>query len=220
MKNRLLKYCVFLFIPAAIYCQEYQAGDNELFLMPTAYTMPVNNSYFSDYELFFLNYSYAVTPTTHIGLFSLFPITTQFYETFSFGAKQRLFVYKEVQTSLYGTFTPKTSSYSLGDVISLGKPEKSFHVSVAYVKYSEYSEADWIYMIGFRIDPSRKVSIITEYENANSLIKSSSDFKGLFSIGVRIHSTNMSWEIAGTRPLASSGSLLFFPLLKVGYYFN
>jgi hypothetical protein len=119
---------------------------------------------------------------------------------------------------LYGVFTPKSSSYSIGDVISYGAPKRSFHLSLAYVKYSEQSDADWVYMLGFRIDPSQNTSIIMEYENANSLVNE--DFKGLFTIGVRIRSTHMSWEIAGLRPLGSSGSLLFIPLLKVGYYFD
>jgi hypothetical protein len=218
MNARSLLYILFLSIPSFIYSQQYLPGDNELFIMPTAYTMPVSNSYFSDYELIFLNYSYAVTPTTHISILSLFPITTQFYETFTFGIKQHIITYNSLQSSLYGVFTPKSSSYSIGDVISYGAPKRSFHLSLAYVKYSEQSDADWVYMLGFRIDPSQNTSIIMEYENANSLVNE--DFKGLFTIGVRIRSTHMSWEIAGLRPLGSSGSLLFIPLLKVGYYFD
>ncbi len=35
----------------------FGAGDHELMLQPTAYTMPAGTSYLTDYELFFLNYT-------------------------------------------------------------------------------------------------------------------------------------------------------------------
>jgi hypothetical protein len=218
MKTKIFQCFIIILLPIVIYSQKYSAGDNELLLMPTAYTMPVGNSYFSDYELFLLNYSYAVSSSTHLSIFSLFPITTSFYESLTFGIKQKIITYGSIQSALYGSYTPKSTSYSIGDVVSIGQPSKSFHVSLAYVKYRAESDADWIYMLGFRIDPSEKTSLLIEYENANSLIRD--DFKGLLSFGIKIHSRNMSWEIAGIRPIGSSGSLLLIPLLKVGYYFN
>ncbi len=218
MKIRSTLFILFVFVPIYIFPQQYLPGDNELLLMPTAYTMPVNNSYFSDYEVFLLNYSYAVTPTTHLSVFSIFPITTEFYRTFTIGIKQKVLSIEPVQSALYGAFTPESSSFTVGDVVSFGEPSKSFHASVAYIKYDEESDADWIYMLGLRIDPSKSLSLLLEYENANSLIHN--DFSGLFTFGIRIRSTNMSWEIAGIRPIAETGNLLFIPLIKVGYYFN
>jgi hypothetical protein len=216
---KILKFLLFpIILTTSIYPQKYLAGDNELLLMPTAYTMPVNNSYFSDYEVILLNYSYAVSPTTHLSIFSLFPVTTVFYETFTIGIKQKIITYESVQSAIYGAYTPNSTSYSIGDVVSIGKPNKSFHLSLAYVKYKEESDADWLYMLGFRIDPSEKTSLIIEYENANSLIHD--DVIGVISIGVKLHSANMSWELAGLRPIRYTGNLIFIPLLKVGYYFN
>ena len=122
-----------------------------------------------------------------------------------------------MESAIYGAYTPKSSSYAIGDVVSIGKPNKSFHFSLAYVKYSDESDADWIYMLGFRIDPSEKTALLIEYENANSLIHK--DFYGLLNFGIRVCSTNMSGEIAGVRPIGSTGNLLFFPFIKVGYYF-
>ncbi len=209
---------LIVLLTTSLYPQKYLASDNELLLMPTAYTMPTDNSYFSDYELLLLNYSYAVTPTTHISVFSLFPITPLFYETLTLGFKQKIISFEQVQTSLFGSYTPQSTSYSIGDVISLGQPSKSFHLSLAYIKYSEESDADWIYMFGFRIDPSEKTSLLIEYENTNSLIHK--DYNGLISIGIRIRSTNMSWDLAGLRPLHDTGNLIFMPLIKVGYYFH
>lgn len=217
MKIKII-FAVVTLLSIKMYSQDYHPGDNELLLMPTAYTMPQGNSYFSDYELMLLNYSYAVTSSTHLSAFSIFPVTTQFYESFTVGVKQKLFTYKTLQSALYGTFTPKGAIFSIGDVISIGEVNHSFHGSFAYVKLIEDSKPFWVFMLGFRIDPSEKSSIMLEYENVSTDYESGS--AGMITIGFRIRSTNMSWEIAGMRPLEYSSDLLFIPLLKVGYYFN
>jgi hypothetical protein len=69
--------------------QDYKVGDHELLIMPTAYTMEAGDSYLTNYELFFLNYTYAVTSSTHLGIFTLFPITSEFLKTITFGLKQK-----------------------------------------------------------------------------------------------------------------------------------
>ncbi|MFA6979148.1 MAG: hypothetical protein WC209_07455 [Ignavibacteriaceae bacterium] len=207
-----------LFLPLNLFSQSYSPGDNELLLMPTAYTMPEKNSYFSDYELLLLNYSYAVTSSTHLSAFSFFPVTTQFYESFTMGFKQKVITYNSVQNSIYGTYTPKGSAFSLGDVVSIADGKNSFHFSVGYVRVAEDAKPFIVFMAGLRIDPSEKTSLMLEYENVSSTYEEGN--AGMLSIGLRIRSTNMSWEIAGMRPLNYTGELLFIPLLKVGYYFN
>ena len=207
-----------LFMAVNIPAQNFLPADHELLLMPTAYTMPEKNSYFSDYELMLLNYSYAVTSSTHLSAFSIFPITTQFYESFSVGFKQKLFTYNSIQTAMYGTYTPKGSTFSIGQVLSVGVPNKSFHCSLAYVKFVEAGKPLWIVMAGLRMDTSENTSLLFEYENATAAYEEG--MSGIISVGLRIRSTNMSWEIAGMRPLEDTGDLLFIPLLKVGYYFN
>jgi hypothetical protein len=217
MKIKII-FAVMVLLSIKMNSQEYHPGDNELLLMPTAYTMPQGNSYFSDYELLLLNYSYAVTSSTHLSAFSIFPVTTQFYESFTIGLKQKIFNNESIQSALYGTFTPNGTTFSIGDVISIGEAKKSFHFSLAYLKLFEKEKPLWVFMAGLRIDPSEKSSIIFEYENVSMADESGS--AGMLTLGFRIRSANMSWEIAGMRPLQYSGDLLFIPLLKVGYYFN
>jgi len=217
MKIKFIVAAVML-LSLRLYSQDYFPGDNELLLMPTAYTMPQRNSYFSDYELMLLNYSYAVTSSTHLSVFSFFPVTTQFYESITFGFKQKIITYKSLQSALYGTFTPKGSIFSVGDVVSIGEVHHSVHGSLAYMKLVEDAKPFWIFMLGYRIDPSEKSSIMLEYELVTSSYESGS--AGMITIGFRIRSANMSWELAGMRPLQYSGDLLFMPLLKAGYYFN
>ena len=216
--NAKIVFAALLFLPLNLYSQNYFPGDNELMLMPTAYTMPENTSYFSDYELLLLNYSYAVTSSTHLSAFSFFPVTIQFYESFTMGFKQKVLTYKSVQSSIYGTFTPKGTAFSFGNVVSIADGKNSFHFSLGYFRVAEDAKPFIVFMAGLRIDPSEKTSLMFEYENVSSTFEEGS--AGMISIGLRIRSTNMSWEIAGMRPLQYSGDLLFIPLLKVGYYFN
>lgn len=218
MKTTIFFFILLGFI-ANIPAQEFKPGDHELMLMPTAYTMPAGNSYFTDYEVVLLNYCYAPGSSTHLGIFTLFPITTDFLESVTLGIKQNVFRSENFSTSFYSSYTPKSGIFSFGNVISIGKPSKSVHASLAYFKGENSNDEQWVIMLGGRIDPSENVSLIAEYTN----IKNSSwsnDFNGLVTFGVRLRSTNMSWELCGMRPLEDAGDLIMIPLLKATYYFQ
>ena len=198
--------------------KEYQVGDHELLLMPTAYTMPKGKSYFSDYELFLLNYSRAVTSRTHVGIFTLFPITEDFLKTVTLGLKQNYFRSPKAESAFWLTFTPDIGSFTVGNVISVGKRATSLHLGISAAFEAEDDEKEFIFMVGFHAATSERVSFIFEYTNFSSFIEE--DFNGLFSIGVRFRGDRMAWEIAGIRPLESSEGLLFFPLLKATVFFD
>lgn len=190
----------------------YQPGDHELLFMPTAYTMDQGNAYFSDYELFLVNFSVAPTSRTHIGLFSLFPVTTSFLETLTLGGKQNYYRSEYFSAALFGTYTFKQKFFSLGNVFSYGHKERSLHLGVTYTGTSK-GDAEWLFLLGGRWDFSKKVSGIIEYTNGKSLLEDA-DFNGLLTFGVRFRTETISWEIAGIRPLADTGELFLIPLLK------
>lgn len=84
--------CVILFFTTENSSQEidfnarnmnegFQAGAHDLLIMPTAYTMPKGNAYFSNYELFLLNFGLVLTSSAHLGIMVLFFVFTEFYET-------------------------------------------------------------------------------------------------------------------------------------------
>jgi hypothetical protein len=204
--------------------QEYQAGDHELLLMPTAYTMEQGKSYFTDYELIFLNYTYGATNTTHVSVFTLFPITKDFLETLTFGAKQQYLNNEAFKAALWATYTPKISVLTFGTVFSIGSTPEGLHLgfSVANSLEREDSNADeweWIYMVGYRLDASKRISVIVEYTNTSSAIEG--EFNGLLSLGVRFRGESIAWELAGLRPLENTGDdLLFLPLLKATFFID
>ncbi len=218
MKNVIL----LIFIPILLFSQEkndstivenYEVSDHDLLLMPTAYTMEKGDSYFSDYELFFLNYTFAPSNSTHISVFTLFPITSDFIETISFGMKQNFYRSENLQSAVWASYTPKASLLFAGNTVSFGKKSNSFHIGTGVVANFDIDDA-WasLILLGYRHDFSKRTSFLLEYSTGGD--KTDIEASGLVSIGFRFKYKYISWEIAGMRPLESSGDLLFLPLLK------
>jgi hypothetical protein len=195
---------------------KYKSGDHEMLIMPTAYTMESGSGYFSDYEILFLNFTFAPSSRTHIGTFFLFPVTADFLESITFGIKQNYFRSQYVQGALWGSFTVKNSFYTIGNVFSFGKKDKtSFHAGFGYAGENENNV--FLILLGTRFSFSEKVSGMIEYTNAKELVEQ--NFNGLITFGIRFRTESSSWELAGIRPLESTGELLFIPLLKASFYF-
>jgi len=210
---------LLLLSPLLVYAQDFVVGDHELLLMPTAHTMPAGNSYFTVYEVVLLNYVYAAGRNTHVGVFSFFPIVFEALETTTVGVKQNYYRGETFQSALFASFTPKLPGYTLGNVVSVGKDRgSSFHAGIFYAFMDPDEPGEFFFMLGHRFDPSERVSIIMEYTNTSTA--AGEGFNGLFTGGVRLRSSHMSWEIAGVRPLAFTGSLFLIPLLKATYYFH
>jgi hypothetical protein len=198
---------------------DYLPGDHELLLMPTAYTMNKGGAYFSDYELFFLNYSFGVSSNTHIGLFSLFPVTGDFVKTLSFGLKQNYLRKEKIQAAVWGSFTPESSATIFGNVFSYDTGSRSIHLGIGgYKNANDGSELELLYMAGINATLSRRVNLMLEYTNASSALEN--DFSGLMSIGLRFKGENISWDLGGIRPLDSTGGLFMFPLFKATIAFG
>jgi len=201
---------------------KYQVGDHELLIMPTAYTMEDGQAYFSNYELFILNFSYAPTSSTHISVLMLFPIVSEFVETISFGVKQKYLNSEIVKGALWATYTPKPSLVTIGTVFSIGSGPDGFHAGISMANSLEREDEnkdkwEWIYMFGYRVDVSQKISLVAEYTNFSAAVEE--NFNGLLSLGVRFRGVNNTWDLAGIRPLESTGDFIFFPLLKATFLF-
>jgi hypothetical protein len=195
----------------------YRPGDHELMLMPTAYTMEAGQWYFSDYELIFLNFTFAAGENTHIGAFTLFPITSKFIETTTLGIKQNYLKSEKTQAALWATYTPNGSGLSLGNVLSYGVRGNGFHIGLSGITGLDDDNDEWqfVYMLGYRIDISRKTCLMLEYTNS-----SVGDANGLFTFGFRFIGESVSWDIAGIKPLEDTGDLWMIPLLKATVLFD
>lgn len=199
------------------FAQEYRKGDHELLIMPTAYTMPAKMSYFTDYELFFLNYTYAPTSSTHISALVMFPINSEFIDTFSIGAKQRLYQTEAASVAAWGSFTLKSKTFMGGMVISAGSRNANFHLSLGTIS-PESDSWETLYMIGVKVHASKKFAFILEYANMQEGFDN--DFGGLFTIGGRFIGESIAWDFGGIRPMGDTGDILLFPWLKASVFFE
>ena len=217
--KRILIFVVILLLANGLFGREYQVGDHELCLMPTAYTMPAGSTYFTDYELFFLNFTFAPTNRTHVGFFTLFPVTTDFLQTFSVGVKQNYYKTKNFESAAWFAFTPEIGGISIGNVVSTSKEKSSLHLGISAITASDANEWEYLFMAGGKLDISERTAFIVEYETSNSLIEE--EFSGMILLGIRFKGERVAWDIAGVRPLAEdTGSILFLPFIKATVYFS
>lgn len=201
--------------------KNYRPGDHELFIMPTAYTMKEGMAYFSDYELLWLNYTYAITNSTHLSVFSMFPFTADAFEFVTFGMKQRYLSTKSTHSALWGAYMPKNGLYSLGNVITWGnqKINLNYSLGIGGSSRSNNNELAITNMIGFSTTISGKFSFISEYANFGGI--DDEDFLfDMISIGIRFRGENIAWDFGGFRPLDANSDIFFLPLLKATYRFK
>lgn len=217
--KRILIFVVILLLATGLLGREYQVGDHELCLMPTAYTMPTGSTYFTDYELFFLNFTFAPTERTHVGFFTLFPVTTDFLQTFSVGIKQNYLRAENLESAAWFAFTPEIEGISIGNVVSLNKKKSSLHLGISAVKGFDAKKWEYLFMAGGKLDISERTALITEYESSSSMIEN--DLSGFMIVGIRFKGDRVAWDIAGIRPLfEDTGEILFLPFIKATVYFS
>jgi hypothetical protein len=199
---------------------EYRIGDHELLTMPTAWTMEQGQSYFTDYELVFLNYSYGVTDRTHLGLFSLFPITSEAFRSLTVGVKQNVLRGEQLQAALWSTWSPDFGGFTLGSVFSLGRPEHSLHLGASMVLGLEggMDHEEFVFMVGGRHDLKPRLALLAEYYTSSSMLDD--DYSGLVALGMRWRNEQLAVDFGGVRPLSDLGDLLFIPYLKATIQFD
>ncbi|MDP8268114.1 MAG: hypothetical protein P9L97_05245 [Candidatus Tenebribacter davisii] len=217
--KQIITLIIILFLANGLFGRDYQVGDHELFAMPTAYTMPAGNTYFTDYELVFLNFTFAPTNRTHVGFFTLFPVVTEFLDTFSIGAKQNYLRTESLESAAWLAYTAEIEGFSIGNVLSISKENSSIHLGISGLKVLNAKKWEYLFMFGGKMDISERTACIVEYETTNSVWDN--DFSKFISLGVRFKGERVAWDIAGVRPLAEdTGNLLFLPYIKATVYFS
>jgi len=129
---------------------------------------------------------------------------------------------EDFQAAAWGTYTPKASGLTLGNVFSYGKGGNSLHLGLSGMTGLDDESDGWlfVYMIGGRVDLSRKVCLMAEYTNVSTAAENG--FEGIITFGFRFIGENVSWELGGFRPLQGTGDVDFFmfPLLKATVLFD
>ncbi len=210
---------ILLLLPVVVLAQgEYQPGGHELLVSPTAFTMPKGNSYFTDYELFFLNYTYAITSRTHVGAFILFPIASGFEKFFSLGIKQNYLQTAVISSAVWYTHNFESGVGFVGNAITLGNYRTNFTVNIGAV--TDYKNYEILLSAGGILGVTKHFKLLFEYMNSKTLIEDA-DFNGLIGLGVRFQGSRLSFDVAGIRPFQEeTGDFLAFPYVKVTYLFR
>jgi len=217
--KKIILLMAFLIVCNFLFANDYRTGDHELFLMPTAYTIPEGTSFLADYELIFLNYSISPEAGSQLGVYSLFPISAEFLDSFVLQAKQKLIKYKKLQSAGIIGFAPKSMGYGIGNTVSLDFDNKYLHLGIAAVGEFEEDEIEAIYMAGGTIDVGETTSMILEYVNTSSLIED--EFGGAIAFGFRFRGETINWELGLTRPLGYETEVFWaYPLVKATVFFG
>jgi hypothetical protein len=196
----------------------FHPADQSLLAMPTAYTMPKGMQAITDYEVLLLQYSAAITNTTHISFMTPFPITSELLEYFSIGIKQNFLKTRNLESAFWATASPKLKGYSIGNVISFKKDNHSLHLAAMRSFGTKKSDLEnmTILMAGTNLGMSLRSSFIIEY----LLYKDKKDTEAVIVLGIRLKGEKISWDLGGFRPTDSEFSdLILLPFLKATFMF-
>jgi len=221
MQIRTLFISLFFIAAVNVFAQaaneQFLAADQALMIMPTAYTMPKGSSSFTDYELFLIQYSYAMTSRTHISAGMVFPMAADLLKTFTAGIKQNYYTEEMLQSALWVSYNPYVEGGMFGNVVSLGDKKASLHAAAAWVFSTDKISKDYAVMVGGIASLSPRTSFITEVLSTSQIIDEEGN--GIISFGFRFKGEKSSWDIGGGRLLRGNSGLLFLPILKATVMF-
>jgi len=115
--------------------------------------------------------------------FTLFPIVTQFLDTFSIGIKQNYLRAEKIELATWLAFTQQIDGFSIGNVMSIKGKKASFHLGLSGLTAIEADEWEYLFMLGSKFDLTENTALIVEYETTNSALEN--DYSGLISLGFR-----------------------------------
>jgi len=199
----------------------FQAADQSLFVLPTAYTMPKGTSALTSYEILILQYAYAPVENLHISAGTVFPIHPELLRSLTLGAKFNYLRSNSIQAAFYGSVTPfieDVAFFNIGHVISIGDPSGSFHVSInkPFGSIEDAVEGGWMGGVGFIAGFSPRVAGIGEVH----LYLGEGDPEAAVGLGLRFKGKSISWDLAGFRPITlDMGEILALPFIKATFLF-
>jgi len=189
---------------------------NSLMFCPTPATLAKGDSYFRDFELFFLNFGTGVTDAFDLSFGTLFPISSDVIMV-SVGGKFRLIDREEkpVGLALVGSYTKMedVSFSAVGAVAGVGNKRSSFNVLINRTSDDD-GDSETVYIIGGDTQLTRRSKIFGEFMSSSALFADDSDIEGFINIGVRMFGDSHSFSLSGFRPLdTNSDSFIAFPMI-------
>jgi hypothetical protein len=138
-------------------------GDQSLFFMPTAYTMPQGSHAFTMYEVIYWQYTYALTNSTHLSASTFMPFfVSGVVEGFAAGIKQNYLKTEMVQAAAAIGYSPYFERALVSNIVSIGSDRISIHAGgILLTDFTEWSNYH-IFMAGARLRVSNTLGLMGE----------------------------------------------------------
>ncbi|MBU1700866.1 MAG: hypothetical protein KJ927_18125 [Candidatus Eisenbacteria bacterium] len=194
---------------------------NSIMFCPTTATLPKGSFYFRDFELFIINFGYAMTNTTNLSFGTHFPVTGSL-EFFTAGVKQQILDRETnpigLAASLSGTFYDDGSFGTGAIIVGVGDKNRSLNVSLME-GFNENDESGIILLVGADARLSQNIKLIGEYVDVSSFTSFDDDdeYIGLINVGIRFFGRQMAFSLTGFRPLRDTGDFIAFPMASFSY---
>ena len=196
---------------------------NSIMFCPTPATLPAGSGYFRDFELFILNFGYAVTDELNLSVATLFPISTTWLGG-AFGAKYMLLDREEhpLGLALSGGITllrDEDAFGAIGVIAGVGDRRSSVNLNLNW-SWGTEGDANAAFLLAADFTTTRRSKAFVEYGNGTSLWENSDDFRGFLNAGIRFYGDNLSFSMSGFRPLQDNfDGLLAWPMIMFSKHF-
>ncbi|GAB4173496.1 MAG: hypothetical protein Kow00108_08300 [Calditrichia bacterium] len=229
--NQKLLFIIFFSLSYHLIAQHKPYNkEHDLFLMPTAFTMDKGQAYLTHYQLFFLNVTYSITQKTHFGVFSLFPVTGDYTNTFTLGFKQNILEKKYIGIATFSSYMPKKSYLAMGGIISvLIGNYAGIHAGLGGLRGNRDLPSGRLFLLGMKIEMNNRMAFIVEYSNIPLMDESyEGEHEELFDLnhyvtfGCRMRGKRLALDIGAIKPRLDVPELGIWvlPYLKGTVYFG
>jgi len=196
---------------------------NSVLLCPTPATLEKGDSYFRNFEIYFVNFGWAPTSSTNVSVMTHFPIAS-FMDFGALGLKQRLLDREEhgFGAALAGSylFFPKDDDnrglLTASLILGVGDWERSLNLSLNQ-SYAEDEDPYTSVMLGGDIRVGSRAKMLLEYLNTAEGLDD--DFHGMLNFGFRLFGDRWSFSLTGLRPMREADDLFAVPLIQFSYHF-
>ena len=204
---------------------EYKSGDHELFLMPTAHTMPARQSYLGSYDVLLLNYTLAVGQSTHLGLYALaLPDFDGVIAAVSVTllAKHTYYESRTFSGAAWGMINVIGLFAVIGNIFSYETENIGFHGGFGFARISVFenrASSHGVFLLGTNAKICSWLHAIAEYGNTpNEMLDMDEQFNGLGMAGLRYRDRHFVLDIAAGK-LFKVKNKDVFPIVKAVVYF-
>ncbi len=198
---------------------------NSVMFCPTPATLARGDSYFRNFELFFLNFGTAVTDEVDLSVGTLFPISSELL-MITLGGKVRLLDREDqgLGLALIGSYTNLENLQfgAVGAVAGIGDRRRSLNLMINRT-FDDDGDSETAWILGADLQMSRRSKLICEFMSSDQLFADDDpgdEITGFLNFGLRIFGETHSFSLTGFRPLDDSdGGFIAFPMVVYSSHF-